>query len=447
MTPYSFQRDGALFLKTRTTALLADEQGLGKSAQALFAVRDLKLARVLIVCPSVAIPVWRAHVHEILARQMVSPAGFSDTLSQTVTLSRVVVCLSYAHLSIPKKSQALAAVLASTWDLVIFDEAQALKDLTAARTKTAYIGDQKLGRPALIAKCRRAWLLSGTPVPNHRGELYPHLWALFRDQLISHGIHTKQSFDDAFLTIHKIRVGRNTGHPRMVEKVVGVKNTDLFRSIVHPVMLRRMKADVLPDLPPRRYGVIPLDIELPEHLSGPLRSIEASDEPHRYAGQLATQRRELGILKVNPAADYLTVELENNPTERLVVFAWHNEVITALLQRLAPFNPVAITGATPEKDRGDLVARFQDLTSATRVFIGNIQAAGTAITLTAASRLFFVEQSWVPADMAQAADRVHRIGQQDSVLVQTFVTADQSPDHAITKTLYRKMRDIKSVLN
>ena len=106
--------------------------------------------------------------------------------------------------------------------------------------------------------------------------------------------------------------------------------------------------------------------------------------------------------------------------EKLVVFAHHRDVIMGLVTSLSRFRPVTLTGETSPTDRQKAIDAFQT-DPGIRLFIGNIVAAGTGITLTAASHCIFAELSWVPAELSQCEDRLHRIGTQDSVSVQHLV--------------------------
>jgi SWI/SNF-related matrix-associated actin-dependent regulator 1 of chromatin subfamily A len=125
-----------------------------------------------------------------------------------------------------------------------------------------------------------------------------------------------------------------------------------------------------------------------------------------------------------------------------VLFAHHREVIEGLQAGLS--GHVSITGQTPASSRGFIVDTFQNDPHA-RVFIGQIQAAGTGITLTAASDVLFVESSWVPAENQQAAMRIHRIGQKNACLIR-FATLAGSIDEQIQKAVARKTADITALL-
>ena len=124
--------------------------------------------------------------------------------------------------------------------------------------------------------------------------------------------------------------------------------------------------------------------------------------------------------------------------EKLVIFAHHRDVIMGLATSLSRFRPVTLTGETSSTVRQKAIDAFQT-DPGVRLFIGNIVAAGTGITLTAASHCVFAELSWVPAELSQCEDRLHRIGTQDSVSVQHLVL-EGSLDAMMVKALLRKQR-------
>ena len=175
-------------------------------------------------------------------------------------------------------------------------------------------------------------------------------------------------------------------------------------------LLRRKQIDVLSDLPPVRYTRLPVEASdgVPEELlpdALPLEGLSLEEQleviedstPH-----LATQRRMLGELKVRPVCAAISEELDSG-LDKVVMMAWHRSVL-------------------------DEIEAW---------FVGHVIAAGVAITLTAAAKLVFVEQSWTPGDLDQAMKRIHRIGQTRPVHIQTAYLAG-SLDDAVTSVLVRK---------
>jgi SWI/SNF-related matrix-associated actin-dependent regulator 1 of chromatin subfamily A len=160
---------------------------------------------------------------------------------------------------------------------------------------------------------------------------------------------------------------------------------------------------------------------------------------------LARLRRLTGIAKASTTVELLQDELATGALDKVVVFAHHREVLRTLAAGLARFGVVTVDGDTSPARRQAAIDRFQT-DSATRVFLGQITAASTAITLTAACHVVFAEASWVPADNLQAAKRVHRIGQTRPVLVR-FISLAGSLDEAITEVLRRKTRLLAQIMD
>jgi hypothetical protein len=146
--------------------------------------------------------------------------------------------------------------------------------------------------------------------------------------------------------------------------------------------------------------------------------------------------------KLPDAITYIKDCLEQ--TDKVVVFAHHIHIIDGLMDGLKEFNPVKVTGSVKNEDRQTAVDTFQT-DKACRVFVGNIKAAGVGLTLTAASHVIFVEASWSPADIQQAADRCHRIGQKDNVTVD-LLTISESIDSLVLHSVLTKMDVIDRII-
>jgi hypothetical protein len=184
---------------------------------------------------------------------------------------------------------------------------------------------------------------------------------------------------------------------------------------------------------------------------------KASDDDAAYAEAVAAMsrewmidfteisrvRHETAIAKAPLVAEYCKELLDS--VEKLVIFAWHADVIDLLVRELAKFHPVSLTGQTPQERRQGIVDTFQTDPTC-RAFIGNMQAAGVGITLTAASTVLFAELDWVPGNITQAEDRCHRIGQTDNVTV-FHVVLENSIDEKLATTLVDKQAVIDAALN
>lgn len=456
--PYPYQQEGARFLAATPQAFLFDEPGLGKSCQTILAADMLGLSSILIFCPAAVRVNWEREFARF------SPMDHKVTVltkgSDKVPETGVVV--SSYDLGINEKIR--QQLKARRWDALVLDESHALKERTARRTRVIY-GHGKRS-PGIAANSDRVWRLTGTPVPNNVSELWTHLNSAGAIEMPYYDFVARYctGFDSEFGF-------RITGH----------KNTDELKRLLAPLMKRRKKEEVLMDLPPIHFqevtverSAVDVDLLFFEQLRGKthaefnaklkdqdtaLRNALAAIQPsgvqgHRpgedklkliesMAGNLVTLRMYIGIAKAPAIGDILAEELDNNPELKIVVFAVHRIVIEALRVRLAKYGAVTLYGGTPAEKRQSHIDRFQN-DKKCRVFIGNVQAAGTGITLTSSSEVVFAECDWVPANNAQAAMRCHRIGQTRPVRVRFFSCAG-SVDEQVQHALLRKTREISKL--
>lgn len=448
-TLFPYQLTGAQWLATKEQALLADEMGLGKSAQAIHASDRVGAQDILVICPASVRVNWEREFENF--SPMDRPCSVILTGTDPIP-ARGVVIISYD----------LAVKLAhklktKTWDVLILDEAHYLKERTADRTKAIYGRGVKF--PGIQAK--RIWRLSGTPAPNNASELYT--------QFKSAGLAQENYWDFTFR--YCAGFDSNYGY-----KITGHKNVEELKGRMAPFMLRRTKEEVLTELPPIHFQQVVVErsaVELDPYfyeqwvgIGQPqfLENLKIADTTLRAALEqvsggsqktpnearlgvleamapaMVTLRRYIGMAKLPAICEILKEELANDPKLKLVLFAVHQTVIEDARLRMAKFHPVTLYGGTPAIKRQKNIDRFMRDPKC-RVFIGNVQAAGVGITLTVANEVVFLEQSWVPADNAQAAMRCHRIGQTRPVRVRIFAL-HKSVDEQVQQTLLRKSREL-----
>lgn len=434
-----YQIIGAEFLASRNQALLADDMGVGKTAQAIMASDLVNAKSILVICPAVARVNWRREYNEW--------SLFSHDFKVCETLSDqihpfVIVSYDYATENVDELTK-------RDWDLVICDESHLVKEPTAQRTKAIY------GINGIIRKAKFFWLLSGTPAPNNAGELWPMLYT-FGITSLKHEVFIKRY---CRTKIANFGGGRQT-------QVLGTMRCMIpeIREMLSKIMLRRMKKDVLKELPPVYFThisvpgssmveVIEEDLErikaekklIDGELQKAKTDLDIEKVLERLGSSISTLRRYVGLQKVEAVAEIIESELECGLYDKIGIFGYHTEVINQLKKRLAKFNPVVITGKTPTKERQESIDAFQgDINS--RVFLGNIKAAGTAITLVAAHEVLFIERSTVPGENQQATDRFHRRGQEFPVHVRYASLAD-SYDEKVTASLVRKSNELNEIFS
>lgn len=389
MDLYPFQQHGAEWLASRTRAYLGDVMGLGKTRQACAAARIVQPRRTLVICPASVVPHWREEWEEH------GP-------------DRPVDVRSYAASGGP--SHAL-------YDLVILDEAHYCKSQRAQRTKRA------LG---YAQAAPRAWLLSGTPTPNHPGELYAPIKYLWPEILHDLGVRSYMEWLSRFTHWRMTRYGA---------RPYAAKNTDALRAVVRRIMLRRKLDDVEIELPPLRVDTQYLPRGgVADRINAALSDAGFEDEEDVPSPVV---RRVLGEIKAPLVADALREELAAGAYDKIVVFAYHHDTMDLLESRLGAFGVSRVDGRTNARKRKIMLDCFNVVPS-TRVLIVQQQAGGTGLNLQVAAEVALVEPAWSPDDNAQAIKRIHRIGQTRPCRARLFAVPG-TLDRAIMRALAQKI--------
>ena len=447
-----YQRAGVAYALQRPATLLGDEMGLGKTVQAIGVANATGARRVLVVCPLSVKVNWEREISKWSTAD--PPLSIGHATAKEWPKTDVVV----VHWDVLARHE--AHLRERQWDLVVADEVHFAKNKSAQRTK-ALFGDPKRGLKPLDARYKLA--LTGTPIPNRPVELHPVLrW------LDAEWARNWRDFVTRYCAGYQGQWGWD---------VSGASNLgELQEKLRSTVMVRRLKADVLTELPPKRRQVVALD---PADIRGAKAALDAERksgadvqsvieameaveaarveaEKAKASNNLADYREAVARLKKAknvefpeisrlrhdtalvkaPAVAAHVADLLESGEQKVVVWAHHHDVIDILREHLAEYGVVEITGKTPQAERQASVDAFQS-PDGPRVFIGSITAAGTGITLTAAQMVVFAELDWVPGDVSQAEDRCHRIGQAGSVLVQ-HVLLDGSLDAKLAQTVVAK---------
>lgn len=417
---------GAKFLAENPAAFLADEQGLGKTIQVIAACDMLGLTKVVVICPAIAKINWRREFEKWGA------------------VEREVKVFSYDKMTQSKEVRNEIAKFEP--DVLVLDEAHYLKNRQAKRTK--YLYGQFCRGDGLVRFADRVWPLSGTPIPNDVSDFWTHLKAIWQYPL---------NFTDYTLYFCK------TWNGQFGLKVLGNKAERMgeFKTILSSIMLRRKAENVLKELPQLWWQESVVEVEgwddmahieneqeraaVELILQNAVTQGDLSDKLGEIAPHMASLRRLTALAKAKPIAAQLAGELDDHAYEKVVVFAYHKAALEALREGLTKFNPAYIVGGMTAGERQAEIDRFQNDPEC-RVFIGQITACSTAITLTAANQVVFAEMDWVPAVNAQASKRCHRIGQSKPVIVRSFALAN-STDEVVARTLAKKAQMISEALD
>ena len=413
-----FQRAGVEYLLKQRRSFLADEQGLGKTVEALATIEADGAYPAIVVCPASLKLNWMREIERWLparsAQMLDGTRGAVPPADLTVVNYDIVAGRLEALTSLAPRAVAL-------------DESHYCKNPGAKRTQAAQRLCAAVPREGLVLA------LTGTPLMNRPPELISQLRILGRLGDFGSGAQFGQRFrgEDAHQRLHWHLRAR--------------------------CFARRLKADVLPQLPAKTRAIVPvaLDNEAEYRLaerdviawlrSQPLdlRALDA-----KVAAALRAQRLvRLNALKLLAARGKLHAALHwiydfLSSGERLVVFARHREIQHAVIERF----PAAlhVLGDDSQRARDAAVQAFQAPHSDGQLIVCSIEVAGQGITLTRSSNVAFLELDWTPAKHDQAEDRCHRIGQQDAVNASYLLAAD-TIDETIATLLERKRAVIGAV--
>lgn len=487
---HAYQKTGAEFCASRgMRALIGDEMGVGKTAQAIAAAGACTAPRVLVVCPANARYVWEREIKGWGGR-----GAIQHITSQLETLD-----------------------MSARWHIVTYDllaaRAQTWR-LNNEREETAFLNaypklaekiekkkrgggyprkvtlDQPLDKVPAFADHKRvtAW---NKMMQRLRGELVEQILAVGPLLAILDEAHrVKNKAAKRTKAIHRISAGEAqmlllTGTPMRNNEheaagLLGLLDAEAAESLSKEkgytiqdikdylgyYMIRRTKAEVLPELPEKtrqRIDISNLDrdammdylaalSQARENYDRALASGKSEAEARQsMQGAIARARQALGVAKVlgGEACDLVLDVLENKGCA--VVFCAHHQVSDSLKDKLETqkFRVAVVDGRTSQQDRAKIVNEFQE--GRLDVFIGGINAAGEAITLTNADTLIFVELDWVPAALLQAEDRIHRVGQRSNCqiiqLIARMPDGADNLDEMMVELIGEKIARIGTVLD
>jgi SWI/SNF-related matrix-associated actin-dependent regulator of chromatin subfamily A-like protein 1 len=424
---FPFQRKGVLFLNRRKgRALIADPMGLGKTVQALGWLNHRKSARpVVVICPSSVRLNWQREIDRWLLgeeaylprSQRADGLGYDEQTFIVIHYDIVQYWVEWL-----KKLKPM---------VLIVDEAQAIKSNGAKRTKAV----KKLAKGI-----RHVIGLTGTPIVNRPIEVFNILYII--DKTAIPNFHT---FTRRYCAAKFNGFGWDYS---------GASNTkELHNLLTSSIVLRRRKEDVLTSLPPKIRSFVPLSLDnqaeyeaAEEDLISYLLETEGKAAANRAKSSPALVRiSKLRMLaargKLEQAIDWISDTIVNH---KLVVFGVHREIIDPVSEHFKKV-AVKIAGDVSETDRQKAIDKFQT-DPKIRLFVGQVQAAGVGITLTASSHVAFLELPWTPGDVLQAEDRVHRIGQEQPCVIY-YLMAARTIDEDMAKLIDKKRSILNAVLD
>ncbi len=419
-----YQMDGIAFAVGAGRAVLADDMGLGKTIQGIgvaeLLARQANIERVLIVCPASVKSQWRSEVNRFSDRECRLVLGGAAERARQYTNDCFFTVCNYEQVL-----RDILSIEKVAWDLIILDEGQRIKNWEA-----------KTSRVIKGLRSPFALVLSGTPLENRLDDLYS-IVEFIDDRRLG----------PAFRFFHRHRVVDERG------KVLGYENLSDLRKRLKPVLLRRTRASVLRDLPPRTTEIVriaPTDEQLELHRAN-LR-IVSSIVNKRYINEMDLLRLRKALLmcrmsanstflvdkrkpgyssKLESLDDLLGSLLAEDDRKILLFSEW-----TTMLGLIEPLieghgaDYVRLDGSIPQKKRQPLVQRFQKDPNC-RLFIAT-NAGATGLNLQAANTVVNVDLPWNPAVLEQRIARAHRMGQKKPVQVFVLVTEGTIEESLLT---------------
>ena len=410
-----FQEEGLAFLLRSDRCLLADEMGLGKTVQALAMLAETDGYPAMIVAPSHLICNWQNEIARFLRGQDGQPLTVHIVRGLTpYALPPADIYLMH-YLLLRGWKEALQE---TSFQTLILDEVQELR----------HAGTEKYSAASLLSdQCEHVVGLSGTPIYNRGAEIWNVINAIDY-----HFLGDYDSFTREWCYGYG---GQIVTKPHLLG--------DYLRQ--EGMMMRRTKAEVLPQLPPKRRLVMPIDSDesvyrqMMQKVMQTVRALKSDSEASEKQKALWRmeiehgERQATGIAKAPYVAQFVRALLEAG--EKVLLFAHHHEVMDIYRKELKSCSPVFITGRETADEKERSVERFHSGRSSLCCI--SLRAA-SGLNLQEATCVVFGELDWSPAVHSQAEDRAHRIGQQDSLLCYYLVTT-QGSDRDIQDALGLKV--------
>jgi superfamily II DNA or RNA helicase len=440
---HPYQCEGAWFAATTGRCLLADDMGLGKTVQAIAVAELLRrhahVRRVLVVTPVSLKGQWAEEIARFTKHQALVVGGALE--ARTAAWRDQAPAIKIANYE--QLLRDLPAINAWGPDLLILDEAQRIKN----RLTRAAVAVRRIDSPYLL-------VLTGTPLENRLDELHALVEVVDRHLL-----------GPLFAFRERHAIVEDDSH-----RVVGYRDLDHLAETLRPLLLRRTRAQVLKDLPPRTQEVrrVPLtdaqrqyhdeDREIVARLVHKWRRCKFLSEADQLRMTCALQRMRMvcdSTYLLEPAVDdnrklaeleaILDAELADPGTKVVLFSAWlkAHELVQRLLERRG-WGHVFLHGGVAGKDRQELVRRFRD-DPACRVFLAT-DAGNSGLNLQWAAVLVNLDLPWNPAVLEQRIGRIHRMGQARPVRIYNLV-AEHSIESAIERTLAFKKGVFAGVLD
>lgn len=445
---WDYQKATLDYLLHRGGGINGDQPGLGKTPTSIAFCNEVEAVRVLVIVPASIRLQWGEKIREWSTIPKVK-ASVMLKVKDGIHPTAHYQVISYDSARNPAIIRAISKY---SWDVMICDEAHKMKNIDALTTRAIigngkgeyWHGDDKM--PAITNYCNYELFLTGTPLLNRPSEAFT---------LLRHVDHEAIDYIgwEKFKELYNKQAEMHTVEGKRFKLESTSLELELQNRLRVNAMVRHEKRDVMTQMKPPRYSVVRMaengPIKAALDAEGMLGlSIEEIQTVKDIAiqGQIAAVRRQMGVALAPQIVDY-AADILDGGEDKLVIFGWHIEVLDIFEKELSNFGTVRVDGRKSAHARQKAVDDFMN-DPTIRVFIGNIQAAGTGVDglQTVCSHCLLAEPDWVPAQNEQAVSRLDRIGQEHLVNAEIFVAPGSISEKILIKAL-EKMNVIHRVLD
>ena len=434
---HNFQKEGLDFLlKSSGNALLADEMGLGKTVQTLaYLATERQALPALVIAPLVTLRNWQREIGNFMKKKSRNGRLIEREIPSSTLIrkgkSQEIGKFDFYIINYELLEKRLADLSKLNIRSIICDEVQNLR----SKSTKKYAAVKKL---AALDSVKYRIGLSGTPIYNRGSEIWPIVDILRPGMLGSF-----KEFCEYFCYVN------DKGKAIVLEN----KRESLRSELCNHVMLRRKKSDVLKELKDKvRYKeVIDSDStyynkeldKIWKKLEEEQKQAETEfDKSASYHRAIQSERQAAGVAKLPHVINFVKNIMEID--ESVVVFCHHRAIHDLLHKSLSEYNPSSIIGGQSDNIRQLQIDMFQE--GKTKLMIAGLRAGNVGINLTRAKYVIFAELDWSPAIHRQAEDRLHRMGQKNTVFAYYLIGNGTLDDH-VAKILVDKSYEIDSVMD
>ncbi len=404
--------------------ILADDMGLGKTTAAIIASLETNVKKILIICPASLKLNWEREIKNYSNRSVYICEGKNFSTEHDIVIINYDIIKNFYDL----KDKENSPITKGNFDLIIMDEAHYVANPQSLRTKLIN---------SFVKSSEYLWLLTGTPMTN-RPINYYNLLNLIESPVAQNWM----AYVIRYCQGYQFKAGN-----RKVWNVNGASNLEELRDRTSRQVLRRLKEDVL-DLPEKIITPIYLRLKSKkyEELMGEYYEWynKNPDESKSLTVQFNKLMKVRQVIAEGKVSD--TIELIENVLEqgkKVIVFTNFTDTLQQIHTHFGK-KSVYLDGTCSKAQRQYAVDQFQE-NEKISVFVGNIQAAGVGITLTAGEAVIFNDLSFVPAHHQQAEDRAYRYGQKNCVSVY-YPIFDNTIEGVIYDMLINKKNIIDTVM-